>query len=200
MRCQRVAVGNKKADGLGLAGSSTSFVAGAVASDPAPIAGTMSNGGRPTVLPAASQRLLERYGLSGAASLLAVHEGRLFHRIARGSRGTCYAVGDTAGVGLATCTRSFPSRAEPVLDMSIYDIAKTNATPIAYPYRVQRFAVDGVSAIGLVAPDGSVSTRVPVSANTYFLATPPSEPVAGIVALNGAGRSVFSRSYIKTAP
>jgi hypothetical protein len=183
------------------AGHSTSFVGEAAAGDPPPIAGTVSNGGRPEVLPSRTRQMLERFGLDGPASLLAVRDGRLFHRIAGTSRGTCYAVGDATDLGLITCSHGFPGRNHPLLDLSIYEIAKDGGSmPAVTPYRIQGVAVDGVAAVALLAPDGRVATRIPVVANTYLLTSPTAEPVIGIAALNAAGERVFSRSYEKTTP
>lgn len=122
--------------------------------------------------------------------LLAERDGRVFHvlHFARTGR-RCYSTreaGDATRFGYVECPPStFPSRAEPVLDMSLWrEGTLEDGFTIA---RLEGFAADPVKAVALVAPDGTVHARTEVVDNVYSRGEAPRGSFAGILAFDAAG-------------
>jgi hypothetical protein len=128
--------------------------------------------------------------------LLRSTEGRAVYRIGgvRPRFTSCYATGPGKAIGRlgsTACGRSgapgFPSRTQPLLDLSMY--GGERGEPINL-LRLEGAAADAITEVGLLDRSGAVLERVPVVANVYLSASPPSAAVA-IAAFDREGRLVY---------
>jgi hypothetical protein len=127
------------------------------------------------------------------ASLLAVRGGRSYYLL-QTQNGPCGAVGqpDKPDVlGAAQCPQGhFPTAEHPVLDLSVYESATHELGTVSL-YRAEGITADGVSAVQFLRPDGSTALTVPVSGNVYATTSVPSGSIAGVAALDKAGKRVW---------
>jgi hypothetical protein len=130
--------------------------------------------------------------------LLRRDEGRAVYRIGglRAGYTSCYATGRASEIGrlgMTACGRArstgFPSRAQPILDLSGIQLRRGQKTPNLF--RLEGLAADAIAEIGLLDADGEEVERVPVEANVYLLAAPPREANGDLVAYDRDGRIVF---------
>jgi len=127
------------------------------------------------------------------ASLLAVRGARAFYRVdAKG--GPCVAAGSAAEpgeLGTVDCPRGpFPTAELPVIDLSVYEATSRDRREVSL-YRAEGIAADGVAAIAFLRPGGRVALRVPVTGNVFSASSVPPGLIAGIVALDAAGKELW---------
>lgn len=153
-------------------------------------------------LPADERATLEGAGVAGEVRRLAERGGVRFYT-GRGSNGeTCFATGVAQGpaphFGVLFCPAgtsgeaAFPSQNVPILDLSIE--SRGANMEIVSVDRLAGFAADGVASVGVRDANGRLHlTRV--HGNVYFsnrlAAVRPTE----LVALDDAGRVVYSRAF-----
>ena len=150
----------------------------------------LSNDGRTVTL---QHGVIVREAHLQRASLLAVR-GRLAVYRLEGRTSTCFGTGDSndvGQVGSVQCAHGpFPTAGWPVLDLSIYEGATHGLRELSL-YRVEGIAADGVTVVEFLRPDGSVALKVPVSGNVYSTTEVPSGAIAGVAALDKAGKELW---------
>lgn len=152
---------------------------------------TLSNRGRPTI---AIRGLRTRFARITNGNVLAVREGRALYRLNRANGEPCFGVGPAAELGSpgsVICPRGgFPRAGNPVLDFSVYESTRHELREFSL-FRVEGFAADGIAAIQFFRPNGAVALTVPVTGNVYATESVPPGPVAGLAALDKAGKRVW---------
>jgi hypothetical protein len=142
-----------------------------------------------------------RFGVSGITQV-GVTKGHAFYVIHRMNGPDCYAVGLSGGTqlfGLASCgddtlTASFPSRSDPIYDLSVYSGDPLGAPEVS---DLQGFAADGVASVALLDRQGSVMIQVPVENNVYERSTElPIEAANQLAAYDAHGKKVFTRCLV----
>ena len=136
--------------------------------------------------------------------LIAKREGRAFYVIGRVGSGACYATGpakpDEGRFGSILCPGpvpgQFPSRKEPILDISVFrgefDV-RTGASGPAYVWRLAGYAVDAIASVGIVGTDGVLRAVTPVEDNVYVRTRDlPTTPAREIVAFDVEGKRAYS--------
>ena len=132
-----------------------------------------SNRGKP-----ASLRLhsLRGVGVEGI-TLIAQRNGLRFYVIERTDGTRCYALGLAESnrlFGQVSCPGpAFPSRSKPILDLSTWQTQPSTGQHIG---RLVGFAADGIAAVALAAPDGTVHDRTLVEDNVYLREQPKIDP------------------------
>jgi hypothetical protein len=151
----------------------------------------LSNGGRPVM---ALSGLVVRTAHVQSGRLLATRDGRAVYRLDRPHAKPCYGVGPAGDVGTvdsATCTSgAFPAAGHPVLDFSIYEGRRRDVRELSL-YRVEGLAADSVGAVEFLRPNGKVALSVPVTANVYATSEVPPGPIAGLAAVDKAGKRLW---------
>jgi hypothetical protein len=138
---------------------------------------------------------LKRMPGAHAVKLMATHDGRAFYRFGVHCFGTGSVSGGTYRLGAATCTPEFPSRARPLLDMTIFH---RDGAPHGWPPtslvigRSEGFAADGVVSVGFTTPIGDIVGKTRVDGNTYIHATIPKGSLDALVALDASDDVVYS--------
>lgn len=135
---------------------------------------------------------------AGKVKLLAARNGIGVYTATGAGGERCFFVGpsrmpDRHGLG-GGCLNSkasagFPSREEPVVDMSAFVYV-----PYSKDEQVRRLAgvaADGVATMEVLGADCTVIARTSVQDNVYATADVPAKPAAGIRALDGNGSTVF---------
>jgi hypothetical protein len=127
-------------------------------------------------------------------SLLGVRANRALYRLDRTNDEPCFGVGPATDVGsldAVTCPRGgFPRGGQPILDFSVYESTRHDVRELSL-FRVEGFAADGVEAIEFLRPNGSVAVRVPVAGNVYATTSVPQGPIAGLAAVDKAGKRLW---------
>jgi hypothetical protein len=128
-------------------------------------------------------------------TVLGVRNGRALYRLNRAGGGApCFGVGEASDLGnpgSVVCPRgAFPSTSNPVLDLSVYEGMQHDRRDFSL-FRVEGVAADGVAAVQFFRPDGSVALSVPVTANVYATSRVPAGMVAGIAAVDKAGKRIW---------
>jgi hypothetical protein len=135
---------------------------------------------------------------SGKLSLLASRNGIGVYAATGTGGERCFFVGpprisDRRGIGggclNAKASANFPSREEPVVDMSAFAYA-----PYTRNEQVRRLAgvaADGVATVEVIGANCTVIARTPVRDNVYATTDVPAKPAAGIRALDRNGKTVF---------
>jgi hypothetical protein len=152
---------------------------------------TLSNQGRPT-MPIRGLRMESARITSG--NVLGVRGTRALYRLDRANGEPCFGVGPASDLGTpgsVVCPRGgFPTAGNPVLDLSVYEGTRHELRELSL-FRVEGFAADGVAAIQFFRPNGAVALTVPVTGNVYATAAVPTGPVAGLAALDKAGKRMW---------
>lgn len=121
--------------------------------------------------------------------LLAVRDGRAFYELDTAD-GRCFGIGSAAKIGDPggeVCPQApFPSASHPTLDFSVYE-GNAPARDGLTLFRIEGFAADGVSAVGILNRVGHLALRVPVSDNVYVLSHVPAGLSGVVVALDSDG-------------
>lgn len=158
-------------------------------------------------LSAAEQfNLSELAGSKARVTLVATRGGEAFYVIKRKTGGPCYAVGrvqhdvtpaqlqlrgrsrfGVLGCPFAGRSFGFPSKTQPILDYSTYFGTSVRASRMT---RLQGFAADPVTKVGVIDGNNKIAYTVEVSENVY-LGVPPSVEVHGIVALGKDDKLLF---------
>ena len=141
---------------------------------------------------------LSRFSTHGRTLRVGGHEGRLiatrdgqaFYRY-----DNCYAVGPADRIGTlggeaCIASAAFPSSGHPLLDMSVYESTSRDRNADMTLFRIEGFAADGVSAIGVLNRAGKVGLRVPVTENVYVLSHLPPGLTGSIVPLDGDAKPI----------
>jgi hypothetical protein len=127
-------------------------------------------------------------------NVLAVRQNRALYRLNRANGEPCFGVGpanDLGTPGSVICPRGgFPRAGNPVLDFSVYESTRHELHEFSL-FRVEGFAADGVAAIEFFRPNGTVALTVPVTGNVYASESVPAGPVAGLAAVDKAGKRVW---------
>jgi hypothetical protein len=105
--------------------------------------------------------------------LLAVRDGRAFYEV-DSARGRCFAVGSSEAIGdpggeICPAGAPFPSADRPVLDFSVYEARSGADRDQVTIFRIEGFAADGVTAVGVLNRAQRISLRVPVLDNVYVV-------------------------------
>jgi hypothetical protein len=166
-------------------------------SKPPPVLDRVSNRGMalPGALNPRDAEALERMPGADDVKLMATHEGRAFYRFGVHCFGTGPVSGGTYRFGALTCTPEFPSRARPLLDLTIFH---RHGPPHGWPPtsltigRSEGFAADGVASVGFRTPTDAIVGTTRVSGNTYSFSTIPKGPLAALVALDTSDEVVYS--------
>jgi hypothetical protein len=152
---------------------------------------TLSNRGRPTM---AIRGLGIKLAPITSGNVLAVRQRRALYRLNRANGEPCFGVGpadELGNPGSVICPRGgFPRAGNPVLDFSVYESKRHELREFSL-FRVEGFAADGVAAIEFFRPNGAVALTVPVTGNVYATASVPTGPVAGLAAVDKAGKRVW---------
>lgn len=124
--------------------------------------------------------------------LIATREGRAFYAVDLQDGRTCYgtgASGEESRLGLIVCRGGpmvFPSAAEPILDLSVYDAGDPAGARVV---RLAGFAANAVQAVALRGPDDQIVARAPVVDNVYVATKDlPESSVRALVALGSHDR------------
>ena len=126
-------------------------------------------------------------------AVLARRNGRVFYRLRTVGGDPCFGVGFAANVGSpgsVVCQRGFPSSGSPVLDLSVYEGTRHDATEFSL-FRAEGFAADGVAAVQFFRQNGEVVLSVPVAGNVYSAASVPRGPIAGYAAVDKDGKRIW---------
>jgi hypothetical protein len=165
-----------------------------LSAEEAHVLGAMASGVSPRV-PASEREDLARLG---AASLrqIAERDGRAFFVAERRGGGVCVSIdstGDDDVLGGLLCSPDFPSAARPILDRSTFRGSPTSPSV----NRLEGFAANGVSAVGLLTADGSVTGVTPVEDNVYLRTEGlPADPISAVVALDADGNRLYSQCFV----
>ncbi len=125
--------------------------------------------------------------------------GRSFYELARLDGTTCYGQGPTRvsrGAPLLAGARcpgpAYPSRAEPVLDLSTVAPHRGGGLVVG---RLMGFASPRVAKVGVVAKNGALEYAVPVRNGVYVTVDRRAHAAgdAKIVALDGSGRQLYAK-------
>jgi hypothetical protein len=147
--------------------------------------------------------------------------GSAFYVARRTNGATCFGIGPESGLqpaggtaarrdlfGRLDCpggaAASFPSQEQPVLDMSVFHdrVGSNGEAPARAVWRLQGFAADPVSWIGVLASNGEIYDETAVVNNVYeYQATSDeSETAAGIVGLDSSRNRVFTECFVAQCP
>jgi hypothetical protein len=152
---------------------------------------TLSNHGRSTI---AIHGLWMKSARIDSGDVLAVREGRALYRLNRSNGDPCFGVGPANELGTpgsVICPRGgFPTTGNPVLDFSVSEGTRRDVRELSL-FRIAGFAVDGVAAVEFLRPNGDVAVTVPVIGNVYATADVPEGPIAGLAAIDKAGKRVW---------
>lgn len=159
--------------------------------DPPTVSGGVPVG--PESLGPSDQAMLARIGATGPIKKLGALNGTAFYEIQAGDGGACFAFGSEANGGLSGgCLGGSGQLTQPIIDMSIIAMNPADRT---FQFRtIQGIAADGVSAIGVLTPDGAVHAT-PVVSNVYRMAdgAVPTAPITAFVALDAKGATIFTK-------
>jgi len=136
---------------------------------------------------------------------IATRGNRAFFVADRSGGGLCISVADVDDpdvLGSIGCSPDFPSAERPSFDERriglgvVYD-SKGGFRGLERRLTVLRlegFAADGVATVALLMPDGRIEAVTPVEDNVYHrLDALPTEPIAGIVALDPEGHRICTQ-------
>jgi hypothetical protein len=123
--------------------------------------------------------------------LVAVRDGRAFYEI-DSARGRCFGVGSADAIGdpggeICPTGAPFPSTDRPVLDFSVYEARPGGDRDQLTIFRIEGFAADGVSAVGVLNRAQRISLRVPVVDNVYEVNHLPPGLTGWVVPLDAGG-------------
>jgi hypothetical protein len=198
--------------GCGSGVSSEQADSGYQLNEPAPL-DRVSNRGTPfsSLLPRDEQalsRMEQGQSSQGIAvediAILGTRGDQSFYRLSD----DCYGSGPASPTihvfGLILCAPAFPSRAQPILDQTVYGstagptVYGSTAGPDERPqpramtvYTSQGIAADGVAKIALVDANGHVVAETSVLNNIYRLERIPAGNATKVVAYNATGEVVF---------
>lgn len=111
--------------------------------------------------------------LTGRAFVLAERAGHRFYRLETPGNRICMAIAPIAGSGsfdTLSCPRGFPSAEVPLFDRSVVQADKESGVRML---RVEGFAADGVTSVGVVDAAGRLVAETPVDENVYAFAIVP---------------------------
>jgi hypothetical protein len=133
-----------------------------------------------------------RHSEVSGVRLIAAREGRAFYAVDLQDGRACYgtgASGEESRLGLIVCRSGptvFPSAAEPILDLSVYDAGDPAGARVV---RLAGFAANAVQAVALRGPDDQIVARAPVVDNVYVATKDlPEGGVRALVALGSDNR------------
>ncbi len=127
----------------------------------------------------------------GSITLLGTEGDRAYYRLDNQTGADCFAVGpaDPTGdrLGQVICAPTFPSSTHPILDFSVWhgDLL----------WRSEGIVADGVKAVSMFDPNGSVIAEVSVTNNIYSFVGFTAQKVAEIVAQDVDGNKVGSIGF-----
>lgn len=154
----------------------------------------------PAGFDAPSNEALSRSGSSDRAlGRLATIGGVDFYRWTRNDGNTCFAISSVRGernqLGDVACLDGATANV-PLLDMSGFTVIfASDGTETVRLSSVQGFAADDVKSVGVVTSTGAI-LKTPVVNGAYRLSDGrlPTEPVTEIIALDGAGQTIYSKN------
>jgi hypothetical protein len=159
------------------------------------VIGAMASGVSPRV-PTSKREDLERFGASSLRQI-ATRDGHTFFVATRKGGGLCVSVGvlgSARTLGSIMCSPDFPSATLPILDQSRF----SGSPELLSMTRLEGFAADGVSTIGILTMNGKVEAETPVQDNVYSRADGlPDEGFVGIVALDANGDRLYVQCYAR---
>jgi hypothetical protein len=164
----------------------------------------LSNSGTPVPteqFPVSQMSGLKQTGFPvGEVRLLARRAGLGFYVARDSADNFCFGIGFAAGtpsLDALSCSDatsgSFPSRSDPVADLSTLNLNGTSVT------RLIGFATDDIVRIAVLNANGNTISSTPVSDNVYEADGLPQTPAAAIVAYNQSNAVVYKRP-ITTPP
>lgn len=159
--------------------------------------------GRPVGISKTERRQLRaRAGRIVSIQLVGTRFGRSLYLLTvineDGERVACQASGPaeaTDRFGFIRCSApdapAFPSPERPVLDQSVIEVSREDASP--HVVRLEGLAADAVKSVALTEETGSILARTPVIDNVYVRTTGlPRGPVSRIVALDQRGETIWT--------
>lgn len=198
--------------GCGSGVSSEQAGSGYQLNEPAPL-DRVSNRGTPfsSLLPRDEQalsRMEQGQSSQGIAvediAILGTRGDQSFYRLSDHCYGSGPASPTNHVFGLILCAPAFPSRAQPILDQTVYGstagptVYGSTAGPDERPqpramtvYTSQGIAADGVAKIALVDANGHVVAETSVLNNIYRFERVPAGNATKVVAYNATGEVVF---------
>jgi hypothetical protein len=162
---------------------------------------------------ASSQQRLSRFSTAGrdvtpsrgsvrafridSIRLLAVRDGRAFYELDTAD-GRCFGVGSAEAIGdpggeVCPGGAPFPSMLRPILDFSVYEASPGTDRDDLTIFRIEGFAADGVTTVGVLNRARKVSLRLPVADNVYVLSHVPPGLTGSVVPLDGDGNPIGVR-------
>jgi hypothetical protein len=172
--------------------------AGAGARTEPPVLDRVSNQGErlPAPLSPRDEQALGRMpGANGEVKLMGAYEGRAFYRFGPECFGTGPVSGSEYRFGALICTPQFPSKARPLLDMTVFHGTGQpgNSRPTdLFVGRSEGFAADGVASVAFKTTAGEIVGKTPVRDNTYSHSPIPAGPLAALVALDSSDEVIHS--------
>ncbi len=124
--------------------------------------------------------------------LFGTRAGRAFYRVGASSS-NCFATGDAGSTGTVDLIKCFTAAA-PLMDFSVGGIEADSRSKVRL-VRVEGIAVDNVATVALTDEQGAIIARSSTGQNIYSIALPTSGEATRLIALDGAGNEVFSRSF-----
>jgi hypothetical protein len=154
---------------------------------------------------------LQRIGAT-AVRQITERSGRAYYVFEKVDGSHCYGVGNVGSadrLGQITCPRSpvFPSPSRPILSLAVFRATPETGTPSGegtLPLRgqpcclsrLEGFAADGVSSVGVVTGEGRTVAVTPVIDNVYIRTDDlPTEPIRALVALDANGDRLFTECF-----
>jgi hypothetical protein len=174
-----------------------SGLGGAAGTEPTPGLERVSAVGTPVGLAQRDAAILRRFEHSGRfasggaqAHLLGVAGDQALYRLNRRDGAACFAAGpaNLAGerFGEVTCSETFPSQEQPILDLTVFHGSVENPTV----YRTQGIASDGVASVAFKNAAGDIVAKTAVVDNVYRIDPIPAGELAAIVAFDKNGKIV----------
>ena len=150
-------------------------------------------------LPTSQVNELHESGITSGVRLLGERAGISFYTAQKNGQ-PCFLTSNreaprpefSAVACLGAGTSSMPSAKEPLVDFSA--IVERPGDPAPRLTWFAGFAADSVAAVGIVSPDGHVTTT-PVVANIYADRGARGELARAIIALDASNREVFRRTF-----
>jgi hypothetical protein len=135
---------------------------------------------------------------------IAKREGRAYYVIDKPDGVRCFAAGDDDepnALGRIDCpiTPRFPSAALPILNLSVYHSSSLDDRRCCL-WRLEGFAADAVTSVGVVTASGRIEAVTPVQDNVFLRTEDlPKETILGMVAFDANGNEVYRECFTGNA-
>jgi hypothetical protein len=153
---------------------------------------TVSKKGTPVHLSKQAARRLADVPANRVVHLLGTRGQSAVYRIGN-AQSTCYGTGSADLIGQLGAVRCFEG-VRPLMDFSVVEISAADPSVVKF-FRVAGVAADHVASVAVIRTDGTLSAQTPVIGNLYVMTTPPTDPAAGLAALDTNGKVVYSQRF-----